>query len=62
MACGAPKNPCLEVRGTRHVGICMYGGFPKLGGIIGVPYSRDYRFLGSILGSPYFGNLPYIDM
>ena len=23
------------------------------------PYNRDYSILGSILGSPYFGKIPY---
>ena len=23
------------------------------------PYNKDYSILGSILGSPYFGKLPY---
>ena len=41
--------------------IYIYGGFPKLG----VPFSKgpnneDYSILGSVLGSPYFGKLPYI--
>ena len=30
--------------------------FPKIRG----PYSKDYSILGSILGSPYFGKLPFI--
>ena len=25
----------------------------------GGPHNKDYSILGSILGSPYFGNLPY---
>ena len=25
----------------------------------GGPYQKDYSILGSILGSPYFGKLPY---
>ena len=38
-----------------------YGGFPKLGAPFwGGPYSKDYRTLGSILGSPSFGKLPYL--
>ena len=24
------------------------------------PYSKDYSILGSILGSPYFGKLPFV--
>ena len=39
----------------------LYGGFPKLGGsLIGGPYNKDYSILGSILGSPHFGKLPYV--
>ena len=38
-----------------------YGGFPKLGvPFLGDPHNKDYSILGSILGSPYFGKLPYI--
>ena len=34
-------------------------GFPKIRGtLLGGPYNQDYSILGSILGSPYFGNLP----
>ena len=36
-----------------------YGGFPKLGVPFGGPNNKDYSILGSILGSPYFGKLPY---
>ena len=28
----------------------------------GGPINKDYSILGSILGSPYFGKLPYIHM
>ena len=42
-------------------GACMiYGVFPKLGVPFGGPHNKDYGILGSILGSPYFGKLPYI--
>ena len=35
-------------------------GFPKIrGAILGVPIIRIILFWGSILGSPYFGKLPY---
>ena len=35
-------------------------GFPKIrGNLFGGPYNKDYSILGSILGSPYFGELPY---
>ena len=30
-------------------------GFNLFGG----PHNKDYSILGSILGSPYFGKLPY---
>ena len=34
--------------------------FPKIKGtLLGVPIIRTLAFLGSILGSPYFGKLPY---
>ena len=36
------------------------GGFPKIRGyLIGGPSNKDYSILGSILGSPHFGKLPY---
>ena len=35
------------------------GGFPKLGVPFGGPNDKDYSILGSILGSPYFGKLPF---
>ena len=39
----------------------IYGGFPKLGGYpFGSPNNKDYSILGSILGSPNFGKLPYV--
>ena len=33
--------------------------FPKVRGTfwVGGPYDKDYRILGSIFGSPYFGKL-----
>ena len=35
-------------------------GFPKIRGtILGVPIIRTIIFWGSMLGSPYFGKLPY---
>ena len=36
-------------------------GFPKINGtLFGSPHNKDYSILGSILGSHYFGKLPYI--
>ena len=46
--------------------IYIYEGFPKLGvpfwGSLwyGGPYGKGYSTLGSILGPPYFGKLPYV--
>ena len=37
----------------------VYGGFPKLGVQNWGPHNKDYSILGSILGSPYLGKLPY---
>ena len=35
-------------------------GFPKIRGtLIGDPHNKDYSILGSILGFPYFGKLPF---
>ena len=39
----------------------MGGGVPKLGvPFLGSPKKKDYSILGSKLGSPYLGKLPYI--
>ena len=36
-------------------------GFPKImGTILGDPHNKDSSILGSILGSPCLGKLPYI--
>ena len=36
-------------------------GFPKMRGtILGGPHNKDYDILGSTLGSPYFGKLPFM--
>ena len=32
------------------------------GTFLGGPHNKDYRILGSILGSPYVGKLPYVKM
>ena len=38
----------------------MICGFPKIRGtLIGGPHNKDYSILGSILGSPDFGNVPF---
>ena len=34
----------------------------NFGYLFGGPYNKDYTILGSILGSPYFGKLPYANM
>ena len=36
-----------------------FRGFPKLGVPFGGPNNKDHNILGSILGSPYFGKLPF---
>ena len=35
-------------------------GFPKIRVPFGGPCKKDYSILGFILGSPYFGKLPYL--
>ena len=35
--------------------LSIFGGFPKSRG----PTNKDYSILVSILGSPYFGKLPF---
>ena len=39
--------------------VSSYGGFPKVGVPFWSTYNKDYGNLGSILGSPYCGKLPY---
>ena len=39
--------------------LTAFRGFPKLGVPFWGPENRDYSILGSILGSPYFGQLPF---
>ena len=35
-------------------------GFPKIRGtVFGDPYNKDYNILGSMLGFPYFGKVPF---
>ena len=35
-------------------------GFPKIRGtLFWNPHNKDYSILGSILGTPYFGKLPF---
>ena len=40
-------------------GLWGIGGFLKLGVPFWGPNNKDCSILGSILGSPYFGKLPY---
>ena len=42
--------------------IVIFGSFPKLGVPFWGVYNKDYRILGSIVGSPDFGKLPFIVM
>ena len=41
------------------MGSIEYGGFPKLGVPFWGSQDKEYSILGSILGSPHFGKLPY---
>ena len=47
-------NRALDVRAMKP-----HGGFPKLGVLVGGPFTEDYSILESIFGSPYFGKLPH---
>ena len=40
--------------------LSLYGVSQNLGYLFGGPYNKDYSILGSILGYPNFGKLPYI--
>ena len=46
---------------VRHLKLWYHnlGGFPKLGVTFWGPNNKDYSIWGSMLGSPYFGKLPY---
>ena len=37
-----------------HMGVSQ-----NMGCLLGGPHNKDYSILGSILGSPYLGKLPY---
>ena len=42
------------------VAVKEFWWIPKIRGtFFGGPYSKDYSILGSILGSPYLGKLPF---
>ena len=47
-----------------HSSNCMYGALPKQGMPFWGPHVKDFKdysnTLGSTLGSPYFGKLPYM--
>ena len=38
----------------KYMGVSQNWGY-----LFGGPYNKDYSILGSILGSPYFGKLPF---
>ena len=40
--------------------VAQHTGFPKIRCTFWGPHKKDYSILGSILGSPYFGKLPYL--
>ena len=47
---------------TAHLGLTLTWGFPNImGTLFGGPHNKDFSILGSILGYPYFGKLPYGD-
>ena len=49
---GDPKN-------SPYPRMAAIWGFPKIKGTFWGPNNKDYSILGSILGSPNFGKLPY---
>ena len=65
-AAGKMEPDRLQGEVEKHLeslpGFCVYLlGFPQLRGtFFGGPYKKDYSILGSILGYPYFGKLPYL--
>ena len=69
---GTPRNEILfaqragwpSMQASKEAKQGLYRGFPKLGAPFfgGGPYNKDYRILGSMLGSPYLGKLPFREM
>ena len=61
--CVAAGNHLSQKTSTHYLimFIPLIWEFPKIWGtFLGVPYDKDYSILGSILGPPSFGKLPYI--
>ena len=55
------KLACTFRAPASYVITYMYMGVSQnLGYHFGAPYNKDYSILGSILGYPYLGKLPYI--
>ena len=55
-----PNGVLVETAALQPNCDTLIWGFPKIRGtIFGSPHNKDYSILGSILGSPYFGKLPY---
>ena len=50
----------LGALGLLTMALSRIWGFPKIRGTILGVHNKDYSILGSILGSPYFGKLPYV--
>ena len=49
----------IQVLG-KYMMIRYIWNFPKFGHLFGGPYIKDCNALGLILGSAYFGKLPYL--
>ena len=60
LQCIETTTPTLEQSMLGVIVRAVYGGFPKLGAPFWGPNNKGYSILGSILGSPYFGKLPYM--
>ena len=62
-ACAGRRSQKEVIKNTHGRRACLrevFGGFRKLGVLFfGGPTNRDYSILGSILGSPHFGKLPF---
>ena len=59
---GSEWSPSLDVGSlelTWKAILRIFGGLPKLGAFSWGPYNSDHRILGSILGSPDFGQQPF---
>ena len=60
-ACAHSQSACIRLAGAWRKRCRCIWGFPKIRGTpFGGPYDKDYRVLGSILGSQYWETTTYL--